>query len=113
MPNLRLTEATARACKPPTDRPWIIVWDSDLSAFGLRITRNGVRTFVLDFSSNGRKRRMAIGQMPQWTVKAARTRAEELKREAEIARADLDLCKFEPRQENERLLARLRIEAAL
>jgi hypothetical protein len=49
--------------------------------------------------------------MRKWRI--AKAEAEELKREAEIARMDLDLCKFEPRQKNERLLARLRLEAAL
>lgn len=83
MPSTRLTEVVARACETPRDRPWIIYWDADLPAFGLRVTKGGVRTFIIDFSSAGRKRRMAIGQMPVWSVKAARKRAEELKRQVD------------------------------
>ena len=55
-----------------------ITYDEDLKGFGVRVTANGSRSFVLNFHIAGRERRMTIGAYPAWTVAAARKRAGEL-----------------------------------
>lgn len=54
-----------------------IVYDDKLSGFGVRITSAGKRAFVLNYYFKGRERRITIGAYPEWTVQAARKRAEE------------------------------------
>lgn len=49
--------------------------------FGLRITAAGGRAFILKYAVEGIQRRMTIGDWPTWSLKAARTRAQELRRE--------------------------------
>jgi len=48
--------------------------------FGLRITANDVRAFVLSYRSKGIARRYTIGRYPVWSVAAARKRAAVLRR---------------------------------
>lgn len=49
--------------------------------FGLRITAAGGRAFILKYAVEGIQRRMTIGDWPTWSLKAARVRAQELRRE--------------------------------
>ncbi len=48
-----------------------------MSGFGIRVTANGVRTFVLNYRADGRERRMKIGRYPDWAVEGARKKARE------------------------------------
>lgn len=54
--------------------------DDDLKGFGLCVTKTGSRSFVLNYSTNGRERRMTIGSYPAWSAAAARDEAKRLKR---------------------------------
>lgn len=54
-----------------------IVYDDKISGFGVRITAAGKKSFVLNYYFKGRERRITIGAYPEWTVLAARKRAEE------------------------------------
>src|SRR5579875_3524377 len=52
--------------------------------FGVRVTSAGGRAFVLNYRASGRERRITIGSYPDWSVKAARERAKELKRRIDL-----------------------------
>lgn len=65
------------------EKGYRIYKDAVLLGFGLRVTAAGARSFVLDYTVSGRSRRYTIGQWPAWSVDAARTRAKELRREAD------------------------------
>ncbi|HEV2116727.1 MAG TPA: Arm DNA-binding domain-containing protein [Terriglobales bacterium] len=56
-----------------------IVYDADVRGFGLRVTCNGVKSFILNYRTNGRERRYTIGRCDEWSVTAARERAEALR----------------------------------
>jgi len=49
--------------------------------FGLRVTSAGSKSFVLNYSVQGRERRITIGAYPTWSVAGARKQAEALRRE--------------------------------
>jgi Arm DNA-binding domain/Phage integrase, N-terminal SAM-like domain len=76
----RLTDATVkRLPKPPNGNR--IFFDSDVSGFGIRITRAGSRSFVLNYRTRGgRERRFTIGSYPDWRTTAARDEARTLRR---------------------------------
>lgn len=56
-----------------------IVYDDKISGFGVRVTAAGRRSFILNYYFKGRERRITIGAYPEWTVLAARKRAEEFR----------------------------------
>lgn len=65
------------------------VWDTDLAGFGLRMTKNGKKSFVMKYRyGSGRSaptRRMTIGSYGSpWTVDMARKRAREILSEAAL-----------------------------
>jgi integrase len=87
-----LTESQARKIEAPTGKPNRIVWDSDgegkgsaVPGFGLRVSRAGNKSFILDYRISGRKRRYTIGRFDDgtWTVKAARERAGKLRQQVD------------------------------
>jgi integrase len=65
----------------------VITYDADVPGFGIRITANGVRSFVLNYVVNGRERRLTIGRFPTWSTTAAREEARALRRKVD-ARVD-------------------------
>src|SRR5262249_19121027 len=69
----RLTQAFVDA-QVADDRDRI-VFDSQVSGLGLRITPTGTRIFVVQARVGGRKRRVTIGFAPEMTVAQARTEA--------------------------------------
>lgn len=76
----RLNEQIIRKLKPP-DAGYKLIGDAELPGFGVRITANGVRSFILTYTTKrGRQRRMTIGRWPTWTATAAREKAKALKR---------------------------------
>jgi len=56
-----------------------IAYDSEIPGFGVRMTSNGVISFVLNYRVNGRERRYTIGRYPELTATAARERAIQLR----------------------------------
>ena len=56
-----------------------ISYDDKISGFGVRITATGKKSFVLNYYFKGRERRITIGAYPEWSVLAARKRAEEFR----------------------------------
>ena len=69
---------------PSDDRPYIIHYDSDLPGFGLRVTRSGARSLVLNYRARGIERRITIDSVPaNATVEQARERLSAARRKAE------------------------------
>ncbi|MBL4544138.1 MAG: tyrosine-type recombinase/integrase [Rhodobacteraceae bacterium] len=68
----------------PPKTGYVLKADARLPGFGVRVTANGVRSFVLNYRCAGRLRRITIGRYPDWTVAAARKRASELRREVDV-----------------------------
>jgi integrase len=83
----RLTDKLARELPPPESAS-VIYFDAPDSkgrdwtpGFGLRVTANGARSFILNYRvrKTGRERRLTIGSMPVWSVEAAREEAKDLR----------------------------------
>ena len=73
-----LTQTFAKRVKPPRSG-YRIHYDGGLRGFGLRVTSNGAKSFVLNYWVHGRERRYTIGQMGAWTAETARTEAQRLR----------------------------------
>jgi integrase len=71
---VKLTEKTIKDLAHPTKNQ-LIIWDSEVQGFGIRITTGGVKSFVFDYRIAGRQRRYTIGRHPELSVIAARGRA--------------------------------------
>jgi integrase len=81
--NTRLTDNDIRKALPPGQGQRIL-WDAELKGFGVRITPAGAKSFILDYRSNQRQRRITLGAYPDWTVAAARKAASDLKRNVDL-----------------------------
>jgi integrase len=76
---MRLTDAVCRKLAPP-EKGNRIYYDGH--GFGLRVTANGARSFVLSYRTrDGRARRLTIGDLGAWTAGAARAEAADLRRQ--------------------------------
>jgi integrase len=78
----RLTDAIARAAKP-SGKSLAINWDDEVKGFGLRVTKAGARAWVLAYRAQGVQRQITIGSFPDWSVKQAREKAKEFKRQVD------------------------------
>jgi integrase len=88
----RLTDRRVRALPAPTAGA-VITYDAEVAGFGIRVTSNGVRSFILNYVVNGRERRMTIGRFPTWSATAAREEARGLRRKVDT--------KIDPLEEQE------------
>src|SRR5271166_5300604 len=88
----RLTDRLVRSLTPPAFGA-TITYDADVAGFGVRITANGVRSFVLNYVVNGRERRVTIGRFQTWSATAAREEARALRRKVD--------AKVDPLEERE------------
>lgn len=80
MPKLKLTNSIAKSLQADPSKN-VLYRDTAMPGLALRITRNGHKTFVFNYSFGGRERRMRIGEFPgAWTVEVAREQVKELKR---------------------------------
>lgn len=52
-----------------------VIWDADLSGFGIRIYPTGKKSFILNYRHNGRMRLITIGQFGAITLDQARIEA--------------------------------------
>lgn len=51
----------------------VLVWDTELAGFGLRVSRGGVKSYVFQYKVHGRARRMTLGEHGRdLTLEAAR-----------------------------------------
>ena len=75
-----LTKTTVEAAKPDPAKAQSFVWDSKLKGFGLRITRAGIKSFVIEYRPKGstQSRRHTIGRHGKITPEQARKLAQKL-----------------------------------
>ena len=80
----RLTDTTIRKLPAP-ETGNKVYFDTLLAGFGLRVTANDARSFVLDYRARAdrRQRRFTIGNIETWSAASARERARKLKREVD------------------------------
>jgi len=77
----KLSDKAVREAPGPTgDQAYKITYDIETVGFGVRTTKGGQRSFVLNYRSRGIERRYTIGRFPDWSTSQARQRAKELKR---------------------------------
>lgn len=76
MPNIN--ERFIQSLKSP-ENGHKIYWDEKLIGFGIRITSNNAKSFVLRYVINGREKKYTIGKYPDLTSTAAREMTIELK----------------------------------
>lgn len=60
-----------------------ITYDTEIAGFGVRVTANAAKGFILNYRANGRERRITIGNYPAWSVAAARKEASRLRQEVD------------------------------
>jgi integrase len=79
---MKLTDNLLRRLEAPK-RGNRIIFDDAVKGFGIRITANGARSFILTYrrKADGLQRRTTIGSFPDWSTAAAREEARRLKRE--------------------------------
>ena len=73
--SVRITDRLVKELAPP-ENGYQIVYDSQTSGFGIQVMKSGKRSFVLNYRIHGSERRITIGRYPEWSVLAARRRAE-------------------------------------
>lgn len=72
-----LTKTAVERLEAP-ESGYRIVWDHDLKGFGLRVTSNGVKSWLLQARIKGRSRRITIGRYPGVSPTVAATKAKKL-----------------------------------
>ena len=73
MPAKKLTAKFISSVKATPKR--VEYWDSDLPGFGLRVSAQGAKTWVLMYRIHGRQRRLTLGRLPAVSLAAARIKA--------------------------------------
>jgi integrase len=69
----RLTKRSVETLSPAENR--YVVWDKETTGFGVRVNRDGSKTFVTKYFVNGRQRWLSIGKLGALTVDQARKEA--------------------------------------
>src|SRR6186997_3315481 len=90
---LRLTERQVATTAAPPEKT-SIQYDQQLPGFGLRTTRSGTKSFILNYRIRGLERRLTIGRYPTWSVQAARLEAQRLRREIDLGNDPLEQRKL-------------------
>jgi integrase len=77
----KLTDRIAKSAAAPVDgKAQRIVYDGEVKGFGIRVTRAGAKSFILNYRAHGVERRLTLGSFPDWSVAQAREEAKRLKR---------------------------------
>ncbi|GGN53290.1 integrase [Novosphingobium indicum] len=72
MPTAKLTMRTVELFAPPAEKQ-VVLWDSDIKGFGVRVLPSGLKTFVVQYRNReGTKRRINLGRHGVITVEQAR-----------------------------------------
>lgn len=72
----KLTQRVADAAKPaPAGTGFIIIRDTELRGFGLRVTESGAKAWILEARIRGRNRRSTLGRWPEMSAEKARQKA--------------------------------------
>jgi Arm DNA-binding domain len=73
---VRMGKITKRSVESaPVKTADYILWDDDLSGFGVRIFASGKRSYLTQYRAQGRSRRFTIGAHGVWTPELARREA--------------------------------------
>lgn len=80
---VQITEQFVRKAQAEGTRSPIHM-DCDVIGFGVQVRPNSRKTFTLDYTVDARRRRITIGDWPDWSVAAARDEAKRLKREIDV-----------------------------
>lgn len=75
----RLTKRTVDAATCPPGRKDVLIFDAELAGFGLRVTAQGAKVFLLQYRAGGKVHRVVIGEYGSITPDKARERAEVLR----------------------------------
>ena len=80
---VNLTNKLVASVKPPRDKKYIRLWDDNISGFGLRVTDNGVKSFIFEGRQKLSKKtkQVKIGRAGEMPVSEARASASELSRQ--------------------------------
>lgn len=73
--SVRLTKTVIDSAPLP-ERGQTFLRDADLKGFGLRLTANGARTFIVEKRIKGKVQRMTLGRYGELTVQQARLKAQ-------------------------------------
>jgi integrase len=78
----RLTDSyVKKAPLPPPGRDYWIIYDTEVPAFGVRITKKGAKSYIIRYPTRGgRDRSYTIGDATNWRCTAARKKAKEIRR---------------------------------
>jgi integrase len=78
---VEFTQALTRELPAPSDgKPYLIHYDGKVRGLGLRVTRNGARSWIFNYRVKGLERRLTIGAIANWPLKVARDEARRLRR---------------------------------
>jgi integrase len=72
----KLTQRSVETITCPPGKKDVLVFDSSLRGFGLRVTTTGGKTFLAQYNAAGGKRRVALGTFGVLTVEQARKAAQ-------------------------------------
>jgi len=70
----KLTKTGVEGIAPP-EKGERLVWDTELTGFGLRVTAKGKRSYIAQQRVNGKTRRVTLGQHGVYTAEEARKKA--------------------------------------
>jgi hypothetical protein len=79
---VRLTDRFVKSATP-NGRKSPIFMDDEVIGFGVQVRETGRKRFTLDYGFEGRRRRLFIGDFPDWSTVAARDYAKRIKREVD------------------------------
>lgn len=83
----KITRRVVEAMQPPPEPAELLVWDSELRGFGVRMMASGVASYLVKYrNSEGRQRKLVLGRVGTLTPEQARQIARD--RLAEVARGD-------------------------
>lgn len=75
---MRLNKRSVEAIEADDGKD-VVVWDSELKGFGVRVKPSGRRTYIIQYrNAQGRSRRFTVGQHGRMTVEQARKEARQL-----------------------------------
>ncbi len=83
--SIRIDERAVKTTPAPA-KGTITLWDDEVTGFGLRIFAptakhpKGARSFFVNYRAGGVERRLTVGAFPDWSAKAARDEARDLRR---------------------------------
>lgn len=75
---MRLTKSAVDKIEPPKDQDQIFYRDDQLKGFAVRITKSGIKSFIIEKLINSKVRRITLGRYGELTVEQARKEAQKL-----------------------------------